>query len=157
MQSLRSFLISFRGGQGILPGSSMIEVLPFANPLTIDAAPGWVVGAMLWRAFNVPLVDLGGLIYGADPDMEAHSRIVMVNALSGHQALPYLGLLGTDAPRLLNLDRSQITTGETPLEMLEKDEPNKGVLGWAVINRKLTIVPDLPAIGTTLVPLIQHS
>jgi chemosensory pili system protein ChpC len=157
VQTLRSFVIAFRGGQAVLPGSSMIEVLPFATPLTLDGAPVWVVGSMLWRALNVPLVDLGCLIYDAEPDIEVHSRIVMVNALTQDRAIPYLGLLGTDAPRLLSLDRSQIVPSDMPLERLEHDEPGFGVLAWVQVNDKAAVVPDLVALGARLAPFVRRS
>lgn len=134
----------------------MIEVLPFATPLTLDGAPGWVVGSMLWRALNVPLVDLGYMVYEAGPGIDAHNRIVMVNALTNDQAIPYLGLLGLDAPRLLNLERSQIELGDMPLELLEKHEPGFGVRAWVLLNQQAAIIPDLAAIGSTLAPFVRR-
>ena len=37
--NLRCLLIAVQGGQVILPNSLVVEVLPFATPLQIEAAP----------------------------------------------------------------------------------------------------------------------
>jgi chemosensory pili system protein ChpA (sensor histidine kinase/response regulator) len=57
--NLRCLLITVQGGQVILPNSLVVEVLPFATPLRIEAAPHWVVGAMLWHNLTTPLISLG--------------------------------------------------------------------------------------------------
>ena len=79
--NLRCLLIAVQGGQVILPNSLVVEVLPFATPLQIEAAPHWVVGAMLWRNLTTPLVSLGRLIFRVAPEADLNSRIIFINAV----------------------------------------------------------------------------
>ncbi len=100
--NLRCLLITVQGGQVILPNSLVVEVLPFATPLRIEAAPHWVVGAMLWHNLTTPLISLGRWIFGVAPGADINSRIIIVNTLGADSRLPRFGILGTAAPRPLN-------------------------------------------------------
>jgi chemotaxis signal transduction protein len=147
-QVLRSFLIPLQGGQAILPNSSLVEVLPFAIPLKLDKSPPWVVGTTLWKTVNVPLVSLDRLIYDSDSTLDTNTRIVMVNALGSDSRLPYLGLLGINMPRVITLERAQITLDVTagPLK--------PGVLSWVQVGDQGGCIPDIDAIEAQLLPLL---
>jgi chemosensory pili system protein ChpC len=149
-QTLRSFIIPLQNGQAILPNSLMVEVLPFATPLKVENAPAWIVGIMLWRARNVPLVSLERLVYETDPKTEAHARIIMINALQGDPGLSYFGLLSKDAPRLINLERTEIV----PEQVTQLQPPRLGVLNWVRIREQATFIPDIDAIEAVLGPLM---
>lgn len=149
-QILRCFLIPFKGGQAVLPNSSMVEVLPFATPLKLENAPAWISGTMLWRAFNVPLISLEKLIEET-PAARSYSRIIMINLLGHDPRFPYVGLLSTDAPRLLRLERSQIAVNQAV-----KKPSRLGILRWAIINGRETFIPDLDALESVLGPLIRQ-
>lgn len=148
---LRGFLIPFTGNQALLPNSSLVEVLPFATPLKLENAPPWVAGTILWRAFNVPLVSLKRLIDPAEPRTNDYSRIVMINTLGHDPGFPYLGLLGTDAPRLLAMERPQITVNTAVTQ-----PPKREILCWVIVNGREACIPDLNALEATLGPLMRQ-
>lgn len=151
-QTVRAFLLPFKSGHVLLPHSSMVEVLPFATPLTMENAPSWVVGTILWRALDVPLVALENLVLNIQPELDSHTRIVMVNTLNTHADFPYMGLLGTDAPRLVNVNYDEITRTDPPSEYT-----GSGVLSWTQFKEHVAIIPDMDAIETVLSPLMQHT
>ena len=153
-QTLRSFVVPLQSGQAILPNSLMVEVLPFATPLKIENAPAWMAGIMLWRARNVPLVSLEQLVYETTPKPEAHTRIIIINALQNDPRLSYFGLLSKDAPRLINLERTEIT-----LEQVTQLQPSRiGVLNWVRVKEQVAFIPDMDAIEAVLSPLMRsHS
>ncbi len=151
--NLRCLLIAVQGGQIILPNSLVVEVLPFASPLRIESAPQWVVGAMLWRNLTTPLVSLGRLIFRVAPDADLNSRIIIVNTLGADSQLPHFGLLGTSAPRPLNLQRQEINLDpDVPVSELSRP----GILSWARYQDQQVIIPDLDAIETVLQPLVRR-
>lgn len=151
-QTIRAFLLPIKSGYVLLPHSSMVEVLPFATPLTMENAPSWVVGTMLWRALDVPLVALENLVLNIQPELDSHTRIVMINTLNAHVDFPYIGLLGTDAPRLINVNYDEIARIEHPPEFT-----GSGVLSWTQFKDHVAIIPDMDIIETALSPLMQHS
>lgn len=150
-QTLRTFTLPFDKGQVLLPHSSMVEVLPFATPLRLDNAPPWVVGTLLWRSLNVPLVALATLVFNAQPNLDSHTRIVMINTLDSRSRLPYMGLLGTDAPRLVNLHDDDLIRVDPPAP------DSSAVLMWVQVKEQIAIIPDLDAIEASLAPLMQLS
>lgn len=149
-QTVRAFLLPFKSGHVLLPHSSMVEVLPFATPLTMENAPSWVVGTMLWRALDVPLVALENLVLNIQPELDSHTRIVMINTLNTHADFPYIGLLGTDAPRLINVNYDEIMRIDPLPEFT-----GLGVLSWTQVKDHMAIIPDMDAIEAILSPLVQ--
>ena len=49
-RELRCLLVGFAGGRLLLPGTMIVEVLPYATPLRAPDTPHWVLGSLLWRA-----------------------------------------------------------------------------------------------------------
>ena len=151
LQTLRSFIIPLLSGQAILPNSLMIEVLPFATPLKVENAPAWMAGIMLWRSRNVPLVSLERLVYETTPKPETHARIIIIHSLQGNPRLSHFGLLSEDAPRLINLERTEIVEQVTQLQ-----PPRTGVLSWVRIKEQAAFIPDIDAIEAALSPIMRH-
>jgi chemosensory pili system protein ChpC len=147
-------LITVQSGQVLLPSSFVVEVLPFATPLRIETAPHWVVGAMLWRNLTTPLVSLGRLIFRVPPDADLNSRIIIVNTLGADSRLPHFGILGTSAPRPVNLQRADL---QPDAEVGEADSQLPGILSWARYQEQPVIVPDLEAIEAVLQPLVRRA
>ncbi len=150
--NLRCLLIAVQGGQVILPNSLVVEVLPFATPLQIEAAPHWVVGAMLWRNLTTPLVSLGRLIFRVAPEADLNSRIIFINALGSDTRLPHFGILSTSVPRPLDLHRHEIT-----LDPAVTDLNRPGVLSWARYQDQSVIIPDMEIIEAVLQPLVRRT
>ena len=150
--NLRCLLIAVQGGQIILPNSLVVEVLPFATPLQVEAAPHWVVGAMLWRNLTTPLVSLGRLIFRVTPEADLNSRIIFINALGSDSRLPHFGILGTSVPRPLDLQRHEIT-----LDPAVADLNRPGVLSWARYQDQSVVIPDLETIEAVLQPLVRRT
>ncbi len=152
--NLRCLLITVQGGQVILPNSLVVEVLPFATPLRIEAAPHWVVGAMLWHNLTTPLISLGRWIFRVGPDADINSRIIIVNTLGADSRLPRFGILGTAAPRPLNLQRQDI---DQNLEVAEAERQRPGILSWARYQDQSVLIPDMDAIEAVLRPLVRQA
>ncbi len=152
--NLRCLLVALQGGQTLLPNNIVVEVLPFATPLRIETAPHWVVGAMLWRNLTTPLISLGRLIFRVAPEADLNSRIIILNTLGADTKLPYFGILGTSAPRPLNLLRHDIKLDP---EISANDLRRPGVLCWARYQDQPIIIPDLDAIEAVLQPLVRRA
>ena len=150
-QVLRSLLITFEGGQAILPNSTVVEVLPFAPSLGIENAPRWVIGAMLWKALTIPLVSLERLLASeADGGSGNYNRIIIVHALGNHPRLRYFGLLGSEAPRIIELERTGIS-----LELNLEGLPT-GVLSRVSVYGQPAVIPDMDAIESILNRVMHH-
>ena len=147
-QTLRSILISFQGGIAVLPNSTVVEVLPFATPLRMEKAPPWVVGAILWKTLTIPIVSLERLVYRTNPGGGAHSRIIVVSALSNNPKLRDFGFLGTEAPQLMDLERNDIALHESKSAL-------PGVSCRVTVKGREAVIPDMAAIESVLSRLVN--
>lgn len=149
---LRCLLITVQNGQVLLPSSLVVEVLPFATPLHLESAPPWVVGAMLWHNLTTPLISLGRLVFEVAPHADLNTRVIIVNTLGSDAHLPHFGILGTAAPRPVNLERHEIQaiTESLPAQQL-------GVLAWGRYEEQTVLIPDLDAIEAVLQPLVHRN
>ena len=146
--TLRALLIPYSGGQVLLPNHLVAEVLPFASPLSLDNAPPWVAGTMLWKALTIPLIRLEYLfVDDADRLKDLHySRIVVLQALADHPKLHYFALLSSAAPRIFELARHDIADTEE----YQRAEPEPGILSRVKVLGQQAIIPDLNVLETQL-------
>ena len=154
MDNLRCLLITVQGGLVILPNSLVVEVLPFATPLRIESAPDWVIGAMLWHNLTTPLISLGRWVFGVAPDTDINSRVIIVNTLGDDSRLPHFGILGTAAPRPLNLQRQDIIQDR---EVAQANQRCPGILSWVRYQDQPMLIPDMDAIEAVLRPLVRRT
>ena len=147
-QPLRSFLIPLQSGQALLPHSSLLEVLPYTSSVRLKDAPPWVLGIVLWHGRHVPLVSLDSLVYGITGPV-AYSKVVLVKNWDDNSWLPWIGLLGKDAPHLFELERRVLAGNETA------GAPVLGVSCWVLIDDKPALIPDIAAIAAVLSPYRQ--
>jgi chemosensory pili system protein ChpC len=152
LSNLRCLLATVQGGQAILPSSLVVEVLPFATPLSIETAPHWVIGAILWRNLTTPLVSLGRLIFRVPPEDDLHSRIIIVNTLNADSRLPHFGILATAAPRPINLQRGDLQSNPA----VQEADLHLPVLSWARYQDEPAIIPDIETIEAVLQPLVRR-
>ena len=150
-QILHCCLISFGNGQAVLPHSSLVESLPFATPLRMENAPPWVAGAMLWGVRTTPLVNLDALLNGTNYDSGAHSRIIVINSVGNNPKLRNFGILGTAAPRTIDLTHGDVTLDET----VRSSRPD-GVLTHVRVNGESAIIPNMSFIEQALGALIRR-
>jgi chemosensory pili system protein ChpC len=108
---------------------------------------------MLWRNLTTPLVSLGRLIFRVAPEADLNSRIIIVNTLGVDASLPRFGILGTSAPRPINVRRDSLTL-DPEVAVAEAHRP--GILSWARYQDEPVIIPDLEAIEAVLQPLIRR-
>ncbi len=144
-ENLKVMVISFQGGRAVLPKSVVTEILPYARSLRMENAPPWVAGSILWKTEPIPLVSLERLVYRTSPGPGAHTRIVVIHALSDDPRARDFAILSTEPPQLADLERDGISDAGNSEEPL-----NQGVLRRVWIYGKDAIIPDLLAIETAL-------
>ena len=149
-ETLRTLAIPFRDGQAVLPNSLVVEVLPYAPPLGIDGAPRWVLGSMLWKAQPLPLISLEFLVHqNQAPEVGLHNRIIVVQAVSNQPKLRNFGFVGSEAPRMVELERGHIAN-EIFLQA-----PPEGISNQVLVHGERAVIPDMDKIESTLSKLLR--
>lgn len=149
--ALSSTIVIFDGGQLILPSNAVAEILPYAPSLGLEDAPPWIVGTILWQADQIPLVSLEALLFDDEPGQrQQYRRIVILNMLNKHPRLRYYGLLSTDTPQRVLLQRNEL---EAPRE--DTLVPN-GILSHASLKGRQVMIPDLDVVEADLIKTVRR-
>jgi chemosensory pili system protein ChpC len=131
----------------LLPTSVVAEVVDYAPPEPMEAAPPWLMGHVEWEDRQVPLFSFGALIDGVEAgDVPPRSRIVVLKSLNGSGRVPWLGLLVHDLPRPVTVK---------PEDLLEAGDEKKslGVFRRVKLEEREVIVPDIDR----LTHLVTHA
>lgn len=131
----------------LLPTSVMAEVSDYQSPSALDDAPPWLLGQIEWENRQVPVFSFSALINGSDVgEISPSSKILIIKSLADATRVPYLGILLSDLPRMLNVNESDLTqTGD--------DKKSLGVFSRITLEEQSAIVPDLDR----LTHLVTHA
>jgi chemosensory pili system protein ChpC len=107
---IRTLLAPVSGGQVILPGSVVAEVVSYQSPVQNAGAPVWLLGGINWNNWNIQVVSfamLAGLSKKEVPG--TRTRILIVKSLSESTRVPYFGILISGVPRLAKVSDNTLT------------------------------------------------
>jgi len=131
----------------VLPTSVLAEIIDFEKPSAMESAPPWLLGQVEWNNRQVPVFSFSALINAADVGaIDSKTKILIIKSLAESARVPYLGILISDLPRMLNLTDSDIVqTGD--------DKKSLGVFSRVMLKDQAAIVPDLDR----LAHLVTHA
>jgi len=87
----------------LLPNLSVAEIVPYSNVELFtqsDDKAKWLLGHLLWRGMNIPLISVDIIGGAKDPQANKRSRIAVVHTLNGNHDTPYLAIVVQGIPRL---------------------------------------------------------
>lgn len=139
-QDIRGVLIQVAGARLLLPNASIAEVLSFAAPEPIADAPGWLLGRIRWRGWQLPLLSFSRLAGLEDEEGGLGSKVVVLKTLGGDSKLPHFALLTQGFPRLVTVSHAALEAnadeGDLPL----------GVRLRVRLHEDDALLPDLEAV-----------
>lgn len=139
-EEIRSVIVPLTGGKLILPNANVAEVIAYEATDPVTGGPSWLLGTLLWRGWQVPLMSFPILTGQVEEEPTANSRICITKALNGNERMPYIGLLAQGFPSLVTITDANLTG--VPME----SKPI-GVAGKAVVETAEVWVPDLDRLG----------
>jgi chemosensory pili system protein ChpC len=142
---IRSVLIQTEAARLLLPNATISEVLSYADPEPVDAAPPWLLGTIRWRGWRLPLVAFAPLIgQGAEVGGLGH-KVVVLKTLGGQSTLPYFALLTRGFPRLVTVSRDRLEA------VHDSDVATRiGVRAAVRFNDEPAVIPDIDGIEQAL-------
>lgn len=143
---VRCVLVPVTGGELLLPNAAIAEVANFSQPESVADTPEWLLGMLLWRGWQVPLVSFSMLAGTAPAEDQEGARICYAKSLVGNERMPYFALLAQDFPRLTTVTRTSL------VETSQENRPI-GVAGNVIVEDHIAIIPDLER----LAHLIGHA
>lgn len=105
---VRSQLIPLNNIRLVLPNTAIAEVISFLKPTPVKTTLPWVLGMADWRGLQIPLISFETASRGETVAVNKRCRVIVLNALSGKDTMPFYGLIAQGIPRLMALDNENI-------------------------------------------------
>ncbi len=140
-QEIRSVLAQTSAFAMLVPNASVAEVVAFGTLEPIDGAPAWVLGHLLWRGWQVPVIASAVFSGLAQSETTDHARICVTKSLHANERMPYLGLLTQGFPRLITVTPESLT--EIPQSTPDVEARRAGIAGRVLIGGQEAVIPDL--------------
>ena len=110
---IRGVLLQAGEERVLLPNATVAEVLARVPVESIADAPAWLPGQIIWHGWKVPLVSFTRLSGMGEENVVASSKIVVLKAMGGSEAMPYFALLTQSFPRLISVPRDGLLADAT--------------------------------------------
>lgn len=143
---VRSVMVPLTGGDILIPNATVAEVISYSAPKPMDDAPEWLLGTIVWRGWQVPVISYARLTNMAETETTSGARLCITKALINNARMPYIAILAQGFPRLTTVTEAGLT--EAPME-----EGSIGVLGKVILGDREALVPDLDRTGQ----LVAHA
>lgn len=148
---IRGVVIQLAGARLLLPNATIAEVLSYAPPEPVDAAPDWLLGKIRWRGWQLPLVAFAELAGVGKEPAGLGSKVVVLKALGGNAKAPYFAILSQGFPRLVTVSQEGLVpdadSAELPL----------GVRSRVLMNDDMAFVPDLEAVEVLITDALAQA
>ena len=148
---IRGVLIQLAGARLLLPNATIAEVLSYAPPEPVEAAPEWLLGKIRWRGWQLPLVAFAEMAGVGKEPAGLGSKVVVLKALGGNAKAPYFAILSQGFPRLVTVSQEGLVpdtdSAELPL----------GVQSRVLMNEDTAFVPDLGAVEALITEALAQA
>ena len=143
--TVRSQLIPLDSMRLVLPNTSIAEVVSHQGVEDFDAdnVPQWVVGQISWRGIKLPLLSFESAMGENAPSISKSARVVVLNAGSHTESLPFYAIVSQGIPRLMALK------GEAIIDAPEQSD-SPYVMRHTLVDGNPAIIPNLEIIENEL-------
>ena len=134
-QEMRCLILPATGCRMLLPETSMEEIISVQAPEPIKDAPPWIVGALRWQHWHLPVASWAQLMERAESEPVDNAMAAVVKALGGPNRMPYFGILCQQPPVMVTVTADQIEPVDSGSRL--------GLLATVSIDGNQLLIPDL--------------
>lgn len=137
-QDIYSLLVPLSEQRLLVPRANVAEVTGHRECTSIEGAPSWLLGTILWEKEAIPLISFEGAMGQSLPDANARTRILLLRTLTDTLKVPCFGIVTHGFPQLVRVNALVVTRDET------NDWPDEGpVLCQLRMVNQTPLVPDI--------------
>ena len=137
---IRSVIIPLTGMELLVPNATVAEVINYLEPQPLSDTPSWMLGTILWRGWQVPMISYAVLAEAAPAESTDRAKICVTKSLIGNARMPYFAILAQSFPRLTTIAATDV------VELSSETRPI-AVAGRMVMDERELVVPDLDRLG----------
>ena len=134
-------IIPLEGDALLLPNAAVVEVRSLEGLRMRMDPPGWFLGEIPWREYELPVIALEGLMGRPIPARSRRTRLLVINSTGAALTSGLFALLCQGYPHLAALNRTALQ----PVA-LEARDPDALVLSRVRVANTVAFIPDLDAI-----------
>ena len=98
---IRCILAPLTDDYVLLPNTAVAELLSFTMPEPLKKAPRWVLGELVWKGWQVPVISFEFLLNDSDRNtVTSKTRILIIKTLGESTQVNYIGLVIQGLPKL---------------------------------------------------------
>lgn len=128
----------------VLPNAAVAEIVQYSVPEKIESAPEWLLGNLLWRERQVPLVSFESISRGDVGKISTSSRIAILNTLNGNLDIPYVAIILQTLPSLQIVREKNINFKDS------SNSDRQSVKAFVDINGVQALIPDIDEMESRL-------
>jgi chemosensory pili system protein ChpC len=148
-EEIRGVLIPLQHTQLLLPNAAVAEVIGYREPDEAASGAGWLMGNIVWRQRNLPLIRMETLLGQEAGEGGVRQRIVVCHSLNEDARRPFFGFVAAAIPRLVRV-REELLQGETLDQALLEAPLHAQVL----FDGLPALIPDLGRIEQLLTEIV---
>jgi chemosensory pili system protein ChpC len=107
-----NIILPLVGSALLLPNAAVAEVV-LAGQLTSAVSSPFLLGYMIWREQEIPVISFEGLLEGELPAGVTLRQMAVLNGITDRQKMPFFCVALSGVPRLARLRDSDITPLDT--------------------------------------------
>lgn len=145
VESVRSLWVPLEGVNLLLPNVAIAEVINYQPLDMIQSGPDWLLGGLLWRDKQIPIISMERLCGFSLPQGGRGARISIINSVMQEPGLSFYAMVTTGIPRLFNADEDALG----PSLMATSNFPET-VADCVQIGSEQALVPNLEVVQTVV-------
>jgi len=118
-ESLSSVLMTLQDRNLLLPTNVIVETTSMSGLIVESRDQRWILGHKYWRNLRIPVIAFEILAGGGLKKHSERARIIVFNAQTDQQHIPFWGMLVQDIPRSVQVSEQNITTSEENISKAE--------------------------------------
>ncbi len=136
-------LVPMLGRPWLVPNIVIAEIIPLRQPDRIGNGPEWLVGWLVWRDVEIPLLSFERLNDAGQVHIGAGARIAVINTVGGNSS--FYGVIIQGIPRMVKVSQNDVVE--------ESVETGPAEVMNVQVGADLALIPDLDAIERSVMQL----
>ncbi|UTF59297.1 chemotaxis protein CheW [Gilvimarinus sp. DA14] len=150
VQEVASLLVPLSDKLLLMPNVTVAEIVPLGELETIDNAPDWLLGQLIWRELSVPLMSLEVLNGHEAPETARNARVAVLNTTGLSEDLGFIAILTQGLPRLARITPSEISERDD----LSPEAYDDMVVSWA---GETAVIPAVARLEQTYLDYLHEA
>lgn len=126
----------------LLPNVTVAEIISYRQVETKNYQNEWLLGQILWRETQVPVVSYE-LLSGSSINVNAETRIAIINGIGRHKQMPFFALVVQGIPKLVQV-------ADNDMQQVEAMHAGAYDKMMVSLNNQQVAIPDLELIESEL-------